>query len=186
MEKKHIIIGVGVFVLLVIGAWWFTKSTTPNPLAVINTEEVKIWEFEGPYKANPELETKARTEITRLEKMLNKGEFTDYELYVSIANQYDLLGEGKKEYEYLGKALQIDAEKTGVAWNNVARLMEKLGVYENARIAFDRAIQAQALPAYYMAKLDFLQRHFPEDVAGIEKGNICLGKLFESSNKIYW
>lgn len=152
-----------------------TNSSTVNPLSIIKTEEVKTWSFVGPYNDNGVLEAKALAEITRLEGILKKGQFTDYELYVAIANQHDLLGDGKKTYDYLSKALQIDSENTGLAWHNMGRLMEKLGAYENARIAFDRAILAQPIPAYYMAKIDFLERHFPNDKNVIEKTKKELG-----------
>ena len=174
MEKKYIW-GSIIIILVVLAGIFYMQQNKENPLSVISIEEVKNWDFEGPYEASEELKSQALAEIKRLEGLFEEKNFTEYELNVSIANQYDLLGDGKKTYEYLSKAIRIDSEKTGLAWNNMARLMEKLGAYENAKIAFDLTIKAQPIPAFYIAQIDFLERHFPDDKASIEKAKNGLG-----------
>ena len=106
--------------------------------------------------------------------LLNSGTFTNYELYVSIANQYELLGDGKQEYTYLNYALAIDSTKTGLAWHNMGKLLERLGVYKSARVAYDRMIQAQSTTQYIRARLEFLQAHMPEDTDAINEAQAAL------------
>ena len=113
---------------------------------VLPSDKIVSWSWNGPYKDGGELEAKILGKIKRFEDLLGKGEFTDYELYVTIANQYELLGDGAKTYENL--LLALDSEHTGLAWHNMGVLMENLGAYNTARAAFDRAYAAQPIPAY--------------------------------------
>src|SRR3989344_9088271 len=111
-----IIIGI-LLIFLVAGGWWYSQRDAGYAHQFIEEESV-TWDFQGAYEGNAELEEKARNEIARLEGLIDNEEDdnTDYAVYVSIANQYDLLGDGENEYAYLKKALAIDPEHTGLAW----------------------------------------------------------------------
>lgn len=122
--------------------------TAPFSFPVLSSDTIVSWSWKGPYKDGGEYEVKALNSIKRLLGLLGKGEYTDYELYVSLANQYELLGDGKKTYEFLLRALAIDSEHTGLAWYNMGVLMKNLGALNTARVAFDRAYAAQPIPAY--------------------------------------
>jgi len=191
MKNKNILI-IGVLLIgIVFGGWWITKDSAyvklDNPFSVSQVDTIGSWNFTGVYNDGGELEARALAEIVRLEKLLKEKDekFTDYILYVSIAAQYDLLGDGEKVFEYLGDALAVDADNTGLAWHNMGKLMTRLGAYESARTAFNNAVKAQALPVYYMSLIDFLEEYFPDDKLAINNAKKAIGLPYEddSSNK---
>ncbi len=169
--QKRIILGISALIFIAgAGAWWYMHQPTP-PLALVAGDKVVSWDFKGSHGDGGELQKRVRAEIARLESLLQneKGEPTDYELYVSIANQYTLLGDGANAYEYLGKALSIDSEKTGLAWYNMGTLLERLGAPLTARIAYTKAVDAQShIEQYHLARLSLLTKYFPDDTAAIE------------------
>lgn len=172
--NKNVLIGVVIILALGAGAWWFTQST-PHPLLLSEGDTVTSWDWQGTYKDGGELEKRANDEIERQKSLLGGDQSgknddpTDYILYVSIANQYELLGDGKAAYEYLGRALNIDSTKTGLAWRNLGNLMERLGALETARVAYARAVEAQPHgDEYHIARLEFLIKYFAEDSAALE------------------
>lgn len=150
------------------------SPTTVTAFSLVPSETVASWDFAGTYNDNGQLEAKVRADIERLKGLLNSGEYTKYELYVSIANQYELLGDGKQEFTYLNYALALDSTKTGLAWHNMGKLLEKLGAYKSARVAYDRMIQAQVTSQYIRARLEFLKAHIPEDTDAIKQAEADL------------
>ncbi|HLE55734.1 MAG TPA: tetratricopeptide repeat protein [Rhodothermia bacterium] len=161
--------------LVLAGAvWWFTQNPS-HPLPLVEGDAVSSWDFQGIHKDEGALEKKANDEITRLTNLLGGDQSgkdddpTDYILYVSIANQYELLGDGKNAYEYLGRAVNIDSTKTGLAWHNLGSLLERLGAYGTARVAYAKAVEAQPhIEQYHVARLRFLMGHLKDDTSAIE------------------
>ena len=151
------------------------SPSTPSPVfSLVSGEVIASWDFVGTYNDNGQLEARANAEIARMKGLLNSGTYTNYELYVSIANQYELLGDGKQEFTYLNYALAIDSTKTGLAWHNMGKLLERLGAYKSARVAYDRMVQAQSTSQYIRARLEFLKAHMPEDTTAIAQAEADL------------
>jgi tetratricopeptide (TPR) repeat protein len=146
-------------------------------LPLIGGDTVASWNFPGAYTGHADLEEKARAEIVRLENLLGKKEYTDYILFVSIANQYDLLGDGAKELEYLRYALALDATTTGLAWHNTGQLFARLGALRSARHALEQAVLAQPIMQYHQALLDLLLHSFPDDTKSITEERRALGQI---------
>lgn len=168
--NKNLIFGAFALVLLAL-VWW---KFGPDPISdftipMAEGEAVSSWNYQGTYTGNVEFEARAHAEIERLEKLFGSKEFTDYVLYVSIANQYGLLGNGEKELEYLQKALAFDSENTGLAWYNAGILFERFGANKTARYAFEHAVAAQPIGQYRLALVEFLKRHYPGDAAIAEQ-----------------
>lgn len=167
MQKSSLYILGGLAVLVAGFAVWqyYVKSPASYVFEFAAGESVSSWNFQGVYTGNPELEARATKEIGRLKELSkNKDDdFTDYEIEVSYANQHHLLGDGKKEYDYLMRALALDSQNTGLAWNNLGFLLETLGAYQSARVAFENAYSAQRVVPYAQSLLEFLQRHYPSD-----------------------
>jgi len=140
-----------------------TPYAAPATFGVNPADTIASWNLAGAYTGNAEFAAKANAEIARLTALLGTGTYTDYTLYVSIANQYDLLGDGKNEFAYLQKALAIDSTGTGLAWHNAGQLFARLGAYRTARTALERAALAEPVPYYERALADFLAAHYPEE-----------------------
>ena len=118
------------------------------------------WDFKGAYADRPDLITKANSEIKRLLDLIGTGAYSDTILFVSIANQYDLLGDGQQEYDYLGRAIKADANVTsGLPWHNLGVLMERLGALQTARVAYEKAFEIQPVDQFKNALADFNQAH---------------------------
>ena len=120
-------------------------------------DSIVSWNWKGAYQDGGADEQKTQAEIQRLSGQLGNGK--DYELYVGIASEYELLGEGHRVYEYLSRAIAKDG-KRGLAYMNMGHLMEILGAFRTARNAFDAAIAAEpGNPLYVSARTDFVARH---------------------------
>ena len=160
-----------VAVLVITGLIWKGReASAPQPfvLEMVQDERVAAWNFKGAYTGNATLETRANAEIMRLTRLLGSKQYPDYTLYVSIANQYSLLGDGAHELAYLQKALAINSATTGLAWHNAGQLFARLGAYQTARMALEKAATAQPITQYQRAIVDFLLAHFPADTAAIK------------------
>ena len=90
-------------------------------------------------------------------------------LSVSIANQYELIGSGKKQYEYLERAIRTNPEN-GLPWHNLGVLIERLGAYKTARTAYEKSTLVQPeFKFYHYAYIEFLTSRMKEDTTVIEK-----------------
>lgn len=167
--KKKVLIGFAIAVIVLGGVlfavWYKTKVPTMLPLSTKDT--VTTWTFPA-VNSDASSSEKAKTEIARLKKLFGKDQFSDYELYVSIANQYELLGDGKKTYEYLNRAAAA-APSSGLAWYNMAQLMTRLGAYHTAQMAFEKAVHSEFNAIFYhTAYIEFLKKYLPADTAALE------------------
>jgi tetratricopeptide (TPR) repeat protein len=171
-KKQWVVAGIGAVVLVIVGfvVWQSSQpKVQPFVIAMVGGEQVSSWDFDGAYTGNAELEAKAKADIKRLTGLLGGKQYSDYTLYVSIANQFGLLGDGKNELAYLERALAENATTTGLAWHNAGQLFARLGAYQTARSAFERAVAAQPIVQYRQALADFLIAHFPKDTEAIQK-----------------
>ena len=93
-------IALGVLVALIAGgAWWWNDGRLSSPLSFVEGESITEWNFDGPYRDGGALEAQARAEIERFKGLLgNSKDYTDYTLYIGIAGQHELLGEGRETY----------------------------------------------------------------------------------------
>ena len=142
----------------------------PELPSIAAGDTITLWTFKGAYTDNPELIAKAETEIKRLLDLVGKGTYPDISLFVSVANQYELLGDGEQEYTYLSRAIKVGGSATGLPWHNLGVLMERLGALQTARVAYGKAVLVQPkLKFYHYAYLEFLTTRMKDDVATIEK-----------------
>lgn len=187
MNRTRLLIA-GIFLLLVIVGVvkFFQYRAVSYLLPLAEGDTISSWDFAGAYADNLELQTKARAEIKRLTGLIgNSQEFTDYSLYVQIAAQYELLGDGAQAYDFLNKAAAIDPVHTGLAWTNLGELMGRLGAFQTARIAYAKAVEAQpSVMNYHTARLEFLIAHFAEDAGAVEGAFSEAEKKFGGSPQI--
>lgn len=157
--------------LLAIFFLWSYSAKAPKIILPVDiADTIQSWNFADAYTTNSELAEKASVEVNRLKDLVGKSkDIPDYQIYIQIAAQYELLGNGEKTYEYLNRAVAIDQFKTGLAWMNLGGLMEKLGAFNTARVAYAKAVEAQPdVIAYHIARLSFLTRHFSKDTIAVE------------------
>lgn len=145
------------------------KKSMTQSLSIASGDTIVSWNFKGAYTDNPELVAKANAEISRLSGLLATATSSAMILSVSIANQYELLGDGKKQYEYLERAVRTNPEN-GLPWHNLGVLMERLGAYKTARIAYENSTLVQPeMKFYHYAYIEFLTSRTKDDVINIEK-----------------
>ncbi len=181
MSKKVGYIFGGVLVLILIFGFFYVKRAKQLPsvaeFPLVASDSIGSWDFKGSHNDNGVLENKVRDDISRLTKLLGSKTYTDYELYISLASEYELLGDGRHTYEFLNRALAIDSVKTGIAWHNMGKLMTRLGALNTARVAFQNAVKAESgIVQFHIAYLDFLLEHFPSDRNAILKAIESAGK----------
>ena len=131
-------------------------AAVQHPLPLAAGDTITSWDFKGAYTGNPELVTKAESEIARVKGLLATATSSKMILLVAIANEYELLGKGKEQYDYLGRAVRADSGN-GLPWHNLGVLMERLHAYETARIAYKKAATLQPqFDLYHFAYIEFL------------------------------
>lgn len=144
-------------------------AAVQHPLPLAAGDTISVWDFKGAYAGNPELVAKAESEITRISDLLATATSSKMILLVAIANQYELLGKGRQQYDYLGRAVRADA-RNGLPWHNLGVLMERLRAYETARIAYEKAATLQSqFSLYQYAYLEFLLQNMKSATADIGK-----------------
>ena len=138
--------------------------------SIAKGDNIISWNFKGAYTDRPDLVTKAEAEIKRLSGLIGTGTYSNTILYIGIANQYDLLGDGKHEYEYLSYAIEADKGTTGLPWHNLGVLMERLGALQTARTAYEKATLIQPeLKQWHYAYFSFLTARMANNTTDIEK-----------------
>lgn len=145
------------------------KNPETNLLQLASGDNIVSWNFKGAYTDNPQLVAKAESEIKRLSGQLATATSSYMITAVGIANQYELLGDGEKQYEYLERAARANPEN-GLPWHNLGVLMERLGAYETARIAYEKSTLVQPeFKFYHYAYIEFLTSRTKDDSVNIEK-----------------
>lgn len=154
--------------------------------SIAKGDSIASWTFKGAYTDNPELVVKAENEIKRLSGFLAAATSSYMIIAVGIANQYELLGDGKKQYEYLERAIRADTNVTsGLPWHNLGVLMERLGALETARVAYEKSTIIQPeLKQWHYAYLEFITTRLKGDVANIEKAFVAADKYFANDTDI--
>lgn len=143
-------------------------APTTEPFPINTADKITSWSFKGVYDGNETLIAKANVDITLLTGLLGKGKYDNYDLYNGIANDYGFLGDGTQAYLYYNRAIQIHPQK-GLAYMNLAHLMDQLGAYHTAADAYAKAVAVQpSIDQFRNAQLDFLTAHFPDEAAKLQ------------------
>lgn len=179
-----------IAILLVSGValYWYSLSSPSSSFVMSPRDTIASWDMQASHKDGGALEKGVNEEIARLREHLadDKTEPPDYQLYVGLANQYSLLGDGRQAYDELQRALALDSDKTGLALHNMGVLMERLGAYESARDAYQRAVDVQPhIDAYHTALIRFLVSRFPGDDLAISSALDRAEAQFDEDTFVY-
>ena len=176
--KRHLVT-VGCIVLAAIGGVYYYASRSRIPSFPINSADtIPSWNFKGAYGGNEILVAQANKDIEHLQSLIGKGQYDDYDLYIGQANDYGLLGDGVKAYDYYNRAVAVHKDK-GLAYANIGHLFDELGAYHTAADAYAKAASVEAGQIeYHLERLTFLTIRFPKDSAMILSA-------FDDSKKVF-
>jgi tetratricopeptide (TPR) repeat protein len=166
LQKKWVI-AVLVIIVLVGGILWYKGVSFPA--FPINAKDTIVsWSFQGAYTGNDTLIAQANADIEHLESLLGKGDYDDYDLYIGMGNDSDLIGDGARAYKEFNRAASIHTDR-GLAYANIAHLMDQLGAPYTAADAYAKAVAAEPGQLQYtIERLNYLVRQFPQDTERIE------------------
>ncbi|MBI5406055.1 hypothetical protein HY972_03425 [Candidatus Kaiserbacteria bacterium] len=178
-KKYWVIAGIGLFAAVLAAGGWSYYAKTRAPAFPINASDtIASWSFKGAYTGNDVLVARANADIAHLIGLLGKGEYDDYDLYLGIANDYGLLGDGKAAYRYYNRSIRVHPGK-GLAYMNIAHLMDELGAYHTVADAYTAGVQAEpGMLEYHIERLTFLTERFASDDAVILAALTDVSKQF--------
>ncbi len=140
-----------------------TNEAAPKSFPVNSADTTFTWSFKGSYAGNATLIAQANADIAHLTGLVGGGKYDDYDLYNGLANDYSSLGDGQMAYHYYNLAIAVHPNK-GLAYANLAHLMDQLGAYETAADAYTKAVAVeQGILEYHIERLTYLMRQFPKD-----------------------
>ncbi|HEC93988.1 MAG TPA: hypothetical protein ENI56_01270 [Candidatus Kaiserbacteria bacterium] len=105
---------------------------------------------------------KSNQEIHTLLGELHKGKYPDYDIYLQLGQEYEILGEGKQAYENYRTAGALSPSQ-GVAMNDIGSLMAHLGALHTAQNAYAQSVARQpAVSLFWVSYLTFLTQYEPK------------------------
>lgn len=166
-----------LLLLITVGLFYYQRNAVPQfPIAA--GDSITSWSFKGAYSGNTSLIASTQADITHLESLLGKGQYTDYDLDVGIALDYEHLGDGASSYKYYNRAIKL-APTTGLAYVDLANLMTELKAYGTARDAYAKAVAVEpGQIEYHIQRLTFLTQHFTQDTALVAAAFSDASKVF--------
>lgn len=163
IQKRWVAITVGIVVAaLVACAGWYYFTKVRVPVFPINPHDtITSWNFKGAYTGNDALIAKANADSAHLRSLLGKGVYDNYDLYIGIGNDDNLMGDGMGAYQNYDHAIYISPNK-GLAYMNLGYLMDELGAYYTAADAYAKSVAVEpSVLEYQLARLTFLTQQFP-------------------------
>lgn len=179
---KKVIIPFAVFVVIIIGVFTALAvgNKEPEAFSFVNGER-PVWDIEGIYEGNVDLEKRASDEIDRLEGLRNSAEFSEYDIEIGIAQNYELLGRGELAYEHILAAIEINPARS-LAYGNLGVLLAKAQAYESAKVAYEMALDRDDTVTHRINYIQHLEQYFGDDLDLVESAHLsALEKFPESS-----
>ncbi len=138
-----------------------------GPFPIDTADAITVWSFTGLYAGNAALIKQSTDDITHLTGLIGKGQYDDYDLFESIANDYATIGDGAKAYDYYNRAIRMHPKK-GLGYANLGNLLNQLHAYYTAADAYAKAVAVEpSTLEYHFERLNYLTRQFPTDDARI-------------------
>ena len=145
-----------------------STSASIGSFPINPADAIASWNFKGAYTGNGTLISHANADIVHLTGLIGKGQYDDYDLYLGIGNDNDLIGDGKGAYENYNRSISIHPNK-GLAYDNLGHLMDELGAYHTAADAYAKAVAVEpSVKQYRDAQLNFLKWRFPSEAASLK------------------
>lgn len=180
ITRKQAVLGVSAvaaLALLVVGTIQLFPRLI-NPYAGLKTTLDVQMEESTRLLVQQKLET-AKASIAASEKA---GEEVDMNLYLTIAEQYHILGDLIASREAYETYLSFNPASY-VGWNSYASILEIMGDYEAAGPAFEKAIEGLKAQEFFRDYAEFLAAHYPEKEAEYKA---VLDSAFEHLGQTSW
>ncbi len=147
-----------------------TTSSVTAPVAVRSTATGAVksfsidprdinfsWELSGTAPAS--VIEKAKKEISSLTSELHKGKYPDYDIYLQLGQEYEILNKGKQAYENYHTAASLSPSR-GVAMSNIGSLMARIGALHTAQNAYAQSVARQPeVSLFWVLYLKFLAQY---------------------------
>ncbi len=172
-RKKWLIGSLAAVVVIGIcaGMWYYTAyhaaAVTAFPINPQDT--IASWNFKGAYAGNATLVQQAEAQQTKFTAELAAASSTRaYDLYISIGNDANLLGDGKQAYDAYDKAASLYPNQ-GLPYLNLGHLFDEIGAYYTAADAYAKAVHVEpGVLEFDVERLTFLTQQFPNNSAMIQ------------------
>jgi len=133
-----------IIIILVLGVSLFSgfSNQREQGISVSSADNIDSWETLKVNGADYQiLEEQIKSFKESAETSNNKEE--QYDLMISIANNYKSLGDGENTFLYLNKAITINP-KNSLAYVSLGTLMRELGANNTARYAYELGVQKES------------------------------------------
>ncbi len=180
ITRKQAVLGVSAIVVLVLLAVGVTQLFPKllNPYAGLTTTIDVQMDESTRLLLQQRLET-AKASIAASEQA---GEKVDMNLYLTIAEQYYILGDLVGAREAYEAYLELNPASY-VAWNAYGSVLEFMGDFSAAGPAFQKAIDGFKIEEYFRDYAEFLAAHEPEKEAEYKA---VLDSAFEHVGQTPW
>lgn len=175
LSRQRIVGIIGAVVILAVAGYGVKLVVAPHdPYKGLVTERtVDMEEATRVY-----FEQRLDTTLASIEAMEKSGGTVDLNMYLSAASDAYSLGHLAIARENLEKQLAGNSINF-VAWNNYALVLEDMGDYDAAEIAFKKTLEIETgIEKYFTDYADFLLNHFPErreDLKALYEKHLSLG-----------
>ncbi len=120
-----------------------------------------ITSWSTPAQTTPAIRKRLQKEILTLSKSIVSTQKKNYNTFLQMAQDYELLSDGKNAYNFYVLAAKAVPDN-GLAWSNVGNLMERIGAYHTARNAYAASVAiSPKIEQYWVSYLNFLSVHEP-------------------------
>jgi len=161
-----------------------TTSVTIKQFPIHAADTIISWNFKGVDTGDATRTAQTNADIANLKSLLGTGKYDDYDLYLGMGNDNNLLGNGKGAYQNFNISISIHPKK-GLAYANLAHLMDELGAYYTAADAFAQAVAVEpGTLMYHLDRIAYLTRQFPKDNARITAALTDANKQFGDNASI--
>lgn len=128
-----------------------------NPLPIDSRDVISSWNLS--VIESTTTKKRLQSKIKTLTATIGTGRYSNYNLYTQIAQDYELLGNGEKAYDFYIRAAKSNLSK-GLAFSNIGSLMSRLRAYNTASSAYARAVAVEPkIEFYWLGYLNFLTSH---------------------------
>lgn len=179
---KKLAIPFGVLVAIIIGVFvaFSVGNRDSEEVFSLVSGERPVWDISGIYEGNKELEARAQNEIEKLNSLRDSAEFSEYDIEIGIAQQYELLGNGERAYQHLLAAIEINPARS-LAYSNLGVLLGKAGARESAKVSFEMALDRDDNVTNRINYIQHLEQYFGNNLSLIESAHVSAIEKFPRS-----